>query len=70
MKNKLVLLSLLLAGTTTVVSAQTKEKSYSESWKDNIFISVGAGVQGTTNPDSSLLQSGDSVAKYMDGTPK
>ena len=37
MKNKLVLLSLLLAGTTTVVSAQTKEKSYSESWKDNIL---------------------------------
>ena len=54
MKNKLVLLSLLLAGTTTVVSAQTKEKSYSESWKDNIFISVGAGVQGTTNPDSKF----------------
>ena len=53
MKNKLVLLSLLLAGTTTVVSAQTKEKSYSESWKDNIFISVGAGVQGTTNPDGT-----------------
>ena len=38
MKNKLVLLSLLLAGTTTVVSAQTKEKSYSESWKDKSII--------------------------------
>lgn len=54
MKNKLVILSLLLAGTATAVSAQTKEKFYSESWKDNIFISVGAGVQGTTNPDSKF----------------
>lgn len=54
MKNKLVILSLLLAGTASAVSAQTKEKFYSESWKDNIFISVGAGVQGTTNPDSKF----------------
>ena len=54
MKSKLVILSLLLAGTAASASAQDKEKFYSESWKDNIFISVGAGVQGTTNPDSKF----------------
>ena len=42
MKNKLVLLSLLLAGTTTVVSAQTKEKSYSEVGR---IISLSVWVQ-------------------------
>ena len=50
MNSKLVILSLLLAGTATAVSAQTKDKYYSESWKDNIYISVGGGVQATTNP--------------------
>lgn len=54
MKSKSVILSLLLAGTVASASAQDKEKFYSESWKDNIFISIGAGVQGTTNPDSKF----------------
>ena len=45
MKNKLVILSLLLAGTAASVSAQEKEKYYSENWKDNIFVSVGVGAQ-------------------------
>lgn len=56
MKSKLVIASLLLAGATTV-SAQNKDKYYSESWKDNIFVSVGAGVQGTTNPDTDFGKS-------------
>ena len=45
MKSKLVILSLLLSGAAVVATAQTKEKYYSESWKDNIFISVGVGAQ-------------------------
>ena len=73
----------MLAGTATAVSAQTKDKYYSESWKDNIYISVGGGVQATTNPDTKFGKSitplvnlsigklinpiWDSVAKYTDG---
>lgn len=54
MKNKIVILSLLMAGTAVSVSAQEKEKYYSESWKDNIYISVGGGIQSTTNPDTKF----------------
>ena len=54
MKSKVVILSLLLTGAAISASAQTKEKFYTERAKDNIFISVGAGVQGTTNPDSKF----------------
>ncbi|WP_455587532.1 OmpA family protein [Bacteroides sp.] len=52
MKNKFVILSLLLTGAAISASAQTKETFYSESWKDNIFISVGAGAQGCVNPNN------------------
>ena len=45
MKSKLVILSLLLAGTAVSAGAQTKEKYYSEKFKDNIFISAGVGVR-------------------------
>jgi outer membrane protein OmpA-like peptidoglycan-associated protein len=54
MKSKLVILSLLLAGAASTVSAQTKEKYYCESWKDNFFVSVGAGIQATANPDTKF----------------
>ena len=54
MKSKLVILSLLLSGAAVVATAQTKEKYYSESWKDNIFISVGVGAQAGTNPDNKF----------------
>lgn len=51
MKNKLVILSLLLAGVVSTVTAQTKEKFYSERWTDNWYIGVGGGVHMNTNPD-------------------
>ncbi|OKZ07739.1 MAG: hypothetical protein BHV75_16765 [Bacteroides oleiciplenus] len=54
MKSKLVILSLLLSGAVAVANAQTKEKYYSESWKDNIFISVGVGAQAGANPDTKF----------------
>lgn len=57
MKNKLVIMSLLLAGSATIANAQNKEKFYSESWKDNIFVSVGVGGQATTNPDTDFGKS-------------
>lgn len=57
MKNKIAILSLLLAGTAVSASAQNKDKYYSESWKDNIFMSVGVGAQATTNPDTKFGKS-------------
>lgn len=57
MKSKLLILSLLLSGVTTLADAQTKEKYYSESWKDNWFMSIGVGMQGGTNPDSKFGKS-------------
>lgn len=54
MKSKLIVLSLMLAG-SSIASAQetnTKEKYRSESWKDNIFLSVGVGAQACVNPDN------------------
>ena len=50
MKSKLVILSLLLAG-ATAATAQTKETFYSESFKDNIFVSVAA-VAPANNKDN------------------
>ena len=52
MKSKLVILSLLLAGSAVTATAQTKEKYYSERFKDNIFISAGVGAQACMNPDN------------------
>ena len=57
MKSKLVILSLMLAGAAATASAQNKEKFVSESWKDNIFVSVGVGMQGTFNPDTDFGKS-------------
>lgn len=52
MKVKFVLIAALTAGLAGTVSAQ--EKYYSESFKDNFFVSVGVGIQGTTNPDTKF----------------
>lgn len=55
MKTKSVIMAAVMAGTVCSAAAQEeKEKYYSESWKDNFFISVGVGVQGTTNPDTKF----------------
>ena len=53
MRSKLVIFSLMLAGVASTLSAQTKEKYVSESWKDNFFVSVGVGGQVCVNPDDS-----------------
>ena len=44
MKNKLIALSLILAGTCASVNAQEAENYYTKKWTDNIF--VGAGIGG------------------------
>ena len=61
MKSKLVILSLLLAGAATTVSAQTKEKYVSEKASDNIFVSVTGGI--------SMVNSGKSEGKFGSPAP-
>lgn len=65
MKNKLIIASLLLAGAATTASAQTKETFYSESFKDNIFISAGAGAQVCVNPDNSDYGLGNAITPLL-----
>lgn len=54
MRKKSAILATLFAGAVLSASAQDEKKFACDSWKDNFFISIGAGVQGTTNPDSKL----------------
>lgn len=46
MKNKSVILAAMMAGALLQANAQENNR--------NIFVSVGAGIQGTTNPDSKF----------------
>ena len=61
MKSKLVIFSLLLAGTAMTVNAQTKEKYVSEKASDNIFVSVTGGI--------SMVNSGKSEGKFGKPAP-
>lgn len=65
MKSKLVILSLMLAGAASTISAQTKEKYVSESWKDNFFVSVGVGGQVCVNPDNSDYGLGHAITPNL-----
>lgn len=65
MKSKLVILSLMLAGAASTLSAQTKEKYVSESWKDNFFVSVGVGGQVCVNPDNSDYGLGKAITPNL-----
>ncbi|MEY8720062.1 OmpA family protein [Bacteroides stercorirosoris] len=65
MKSKLVILSLLLAGTAISAGAQTKEKYYSEKFKDNIFISAGVGAQACVNPDNFDYGIGNAITPLI-----
>lgn len=65
MKSKLVILSLMLAGAASTATAQTKKHFVSESWKDNFFISVGAGAQVCVNPDNSDYGLGKAITPLI-----
>ncbi|WP_321330917.1 OmpA family protein [uncultured Bacteroides sp.] len=67
MKSKLVILSLLLAGASTVMAQNegTKDRFYSEKFKDNIFISAGVGAQVNVNPDNSDYGLGDAITPLI-----
>ncbi|MEG1563625.1 MAG: OmpA family protein [Bacteroides sp.] len=65
MKSKIAILSLMLAGAAASVTAQTKEMFYSESFKDNIFVSVGVGGQVCVNPDNSDYGLGKAITPLI-----
>jgi outer membrane protein OmpA-like peptidoglycan-associated protein len=49
MKNKFLILSLLLAGTCGSVNAQETENYYTKKWSDNIFVGAGVGAMSVIN---------------------
>ncbi len=65
MKNKLVILSFLLAGSSVAATAQDKGPFFSERFKDNIFISVGVGGQACMNPDNMDYGLGKSITPLI-----
>ena len=66
MKNKLIALSLLLAGTCASVNAQETENYYTKKWTDNIFVGAGVGVMGVFNDGmNSTFNFNISAGKYI-----
>ena len=65
MKYKFSILSIMLAGLALTATAQTKEKYYSEKFKDNIFISAGVGGQVCVNPDNSDYGLGHAITPLI-----
>ena len=66
MKNKIIALSLLLAGTCANINAQEAETYYSKKWNDNIFVGAGVGVLGTFNDGmNSTFNLNLSAGKYI-----
>lgn len=66
MKNKIIALSLLLAGTCATINAQETENYYTKKWTDNIFVGAGAGVMGVFNDGmNSTFNFNISLGKYI-----
>ena len=64
MKAKILILSLLLAGFASSVSAQSRY--YAESAKDNYFLGLGVGAQVLVNPDNSEYGLGKAITPIFD----
>lgn len=64
--NKIVFIAVasLLAATVTS-NAQVKEKYYSESFWNNIYVSVGGGAQVCVNPDNSSYGLGKAITPVI-----
>ena len=69
MKNKIIALSLLLAGTCVSVNAQEAENYYAKKWTDNIFVGAGIGAMTTFNDGMNpTFNFNISVGKYITPT--
>ena len=53
MKNKLIILSVVLLGLATIANAGNKDRWYAEKGSHNFFVSLGGGMQFCVNPDNS-----------------
>ena len=67
MKNKIIALSLLLAGACASINAQeAKSNYYTQKWTDNIFVGGGIGVMGVFNDGmNSTFNLNISAGKYF-----
>ena len=66
MKNKIVALSLLLAGTCASMNAQEKENYYTPKWTDNIFVGAGVGAMSVFNDGmNTTFNFNISAGKYI-----
>ena len=69
MKNKLIALSLLLAGACTSINAQEAENYYTKKWTDNIFVGAGVGVMSPLNDGfNPTFNFNISLGKYITPT--
>lgn len=53
MKNKLIILSVVLLGLATIANAANKDRWYAEKGSHNFFVSLSGGIQFCVNPDNS-----------------
>ena len=66
MKNKIIALSLLLAGTCASMNAQEKENYYTPKWTDNIFVGAGVGAMSVFNDGmNTTFNFNISAGKYI-----
>lgn len=66
MKNKLIILSVVLLGLATIANAGNKDRWYAEKGSHNYFVSLGAGMQFCVNPDNSDYGLGKAItAQYQ-----
>ena len=69
MKNKLIALSLMLAGTCASVNAQEAENYYTKKWTDNIFVGAGIGGMAVFNDGmNTTFNLNISAGKYITPT--
>ena len=70
MKNKLIALSLLLAGACTSINAQEAENYYTKKWTDNIFVGAGVGAMSVLNDgvNAPTFNFNISLGKYITPT--
>ena len=69
MKNKIIAVSLLLAGTFANVNAQVTENYYTQKWTDNIFVGAGVGGMAVFNDGmNTTFNFNLSLGKYITPT--
>ena len=64
--NKLILIAVAFVLAATISSnAQVKEKYYSESFWNNIYVTIGGGAQACVNPDNFSYGFGKAITPVI-----